>query len=325
MNNPLVMPNFKFTENRWRIRNDDLQLQQYPNCLQQSLPEDLGFGYSKICQLDDGLTYIESEYKPSKNLSVLSQSDDQEPTLVVTLGLSGCSRFVSQHDEKDIVFNEGYTSITTFKSRMGERQYQANEHIHQLRFSINKNWLKRYFDDTKTSQLFNNKSVQTISYKPITTQGMIVAQQFHSYGVSNQIKKLFIHGQALTLLASELAPLFSSNTEATEKFSQKDKEIVNAARDILYQAFQNPPSVEQLSKQVACNQFKLKQLFHHFFNNTPYGVLLEIRMNKAYQLLESSHCHVNIAADFVGYKHASNFSTAFIKFFGISPKSVAKK
>ena len=47
-------------------------------------------------------------------------------------------------------------------------------------------------------------------------------------------------------------------------------------------------------------------------------------MNKAYQLLESTRCHVGVAADFVGYSHASNFSTAFIKHFGISPKTISK-
>ena len=67
-----------------------------------------------------------------------------------------------------------------------------------------------------------------------------------------------IHGQAITLLASELAPLFSSNCEPTEKYTQKDKEIAYMVRDILYKEFKTPPSVEQLSKQVGCNQFKLK-------------------------------------------------------------------
>jgi len=318
------MLNTKSNSKRWRIKKDDMQFQQQQNCLQQSLPEDLGTGYSKICRLDDDISYIESEYTPSKHLAVLSQTDEHESRLVVTLGLSGCSRFISQHGGNEIVFNEGYTSITSFNSSIGERQYQANEHIHQLRFSANKSWLKRYFGESKTSRLFNNESVQTISYKPITTQGMIVAQQLRCNDISNELKKLFIHGQALSLLASELAPLFSANAEATEKFSQKDKETVNMARDILYKKFKTPPSVEQLSKQVACNQFKLKKLFHHFFNNTPYGVLLEIRMNKAYELLESTHCHVNIAADFVGYNHASNFSTAFVKYFGVSPKSISK-
>jgi len=319
----LFMANTECIPKRWRIRKDDLQLHQHQNCLHQLLPEDLGEGYSNICRLDDDLTYIESEYTPSKNLAILSQTDNQEPRLVLTLGLKGSSRFESKNGD-DVIFNEGYTSITTFNSSIGERQYQKNEHILQLRFSINKNWLQRYFGRSLENLFINKKSIQTISYKPMSTQGMLISQQLRSNKVTDEAKKLFIHGQSLSLLVTELAPLFSNSSQPINRFSKSDKEIANRARDILYKEFKTPPSVEKLSKQVGCNQFKLKKIFHHFFNNTPYGVLLEIRMNNAYQLLESTHCHVNIAAEHVGYNHASNFSTAFIKYFGVPPKSIAK-
>ena len=134
-----------------------------------------------------------------------------------------------------------------------------------------------------------------------------------------------MHGQAMSLLAAELGHLCEEKSDNSGRFNQKDQEIAKLARDILFHEFKNPPSVHELSKRVGTNQFKLKKLFHHFFNNTPYGLLLEIRMNNAYQLLESTHCQVNIAADLVGYNHASNFTAAFIKHFGISPKAVSKK
>jgi len=126
-------------------------------------------------------------------------------------------------------------------------------------------------------------------------------------------------------LAAELNHLGEEKSELSGRFNQKDRAIAELARDILVYEFKNPPSVKELSKRVGTNQLNIKNLFHHFFNNTPYGLLSEIRMSNAYQLLESTHCHVSVAADFVGYSHASNFSAAFIKHFGISPKTIAKK
>ncbi len=318
------MDEYKETEvRRWRIRNDELKLERHQNYLHQPLTEDLGAGYSNIYKLDHDLSYIETEYKPSRDLAVLSQIDNQQPRLVVTLGLKGRSRFASQQGD-DVVFNEGYTSITSFNSSIGERQYEANKAILQLRFSMNRDWLSRYFDNSNLDQFFNKGAIQTLSYKPTTAQGTMLAQQLLSSHVSSDIKKLFMHGQVLSLLSSELGHLFSSQTVTKNKFTSKDKEIVYEAREILNKTFKNPPSVEQLAKRVGINQFKLKKLFHHFFNNTPYGVLLEIRMNKAYQLLESTGCHVNIAADSVGYNHASNFFFFFIKYFGVTPKSISR-
>ena len=314
------------TANRWRIRADDLpsQVQQQKQCLHQSLPEEAGVGYSNIFQLDNDLSYIETLYTPSKDLAVLSRIENSEPRMVITLGLKGRSRF-SGNQGNEVIFNEGYTSITTFNSSIGERQYEANKSITQLRFSLSKKWLDRYFGENKFKQFFNKSGIQQLSYQPISYQGIIAAQQLLTSNVSSEVRLLFMHGQAMSLLAAELSHLCEDKSENSGRFNQKDREIANLARDILFLEFKKPPSVEELSKRVGTNQFKLKKLFHHFFNNTPYGLLLEIRMNNAYQLLESTRCHVSVAADFVGYGHASNFSTAFIKHFGVSPKAISKK
>ena len=125
------MANTSSKASRWRIRNDQLQLQQHQNCLHQPLTKDLGEGYSNICQLDDDLSYIETEYTPSRDLALLSKIDKQESRLVVTLGLKGQSRFACKQGQ-DILFNQGYTSISTFNSSVGERQFEANKHILQL-------------------------------------------------------------------------------------------------------------------------------------------------------------------------------------------------
>ncbi len=129
----------------------------------------------------------------------------------------------------------------------------------------------------------------------------------------------------MTILAAELDHLFEESHQNSGAFNQKDKAMAELARDILFLEFRNPPSVAELSNRVGTNQFKLKKIFHYFFDNTPYGLLSEFRMNHAYQLLESKQCHVSVVADLVGFTHASNFTTAFIKHFGIPPKMVARK
>jgi len=280
-------------------------------------------GHSAIFQIDQDLSYIETRYTPTKDLAVLNRLEYQEPRLVVTLGLKGQSRFAGNSGD-ELVFNEGYTSITTIRSSIGERQYQAHKPTMQLRFCMNKNWLDRYFGENKSAQLFSNNGMQLLSYRPISPQALFAAQQLLNGNESRTTNRIFMHGQIMSLLAFELGHLGKDNRQNSAGFNQKDAAIAKSARDILFNEFKNPPSVEELSKRVGTNQFKLKKLFHHFFNNTPYGLLLEIRMNNAYQLLESKQCQVAIAADLVGYSHASNFSAAFIKYFGISPKAISK-
>jgi len=309
---------------RWRISSDELQCRQQQDCLQQLLPEDLGLGQSTIFQLDQDLSYIQTCYTPAKDLAVLSRIEHQEPRLMVTLGLKGHSRFTGNSGD-ELVFNEGYTSITTIESSIGERQYQADKPTIQLRFSVNGNWLDRYFGENKAAHLFNKNGIQLLNYQPISPQAMYAAQQLLNCNASAATKRIFMHGCAMSLLAVELNHLCEDTRSKSSAFNRKDAAMAKSARDILFAEFKNPPSVEQLAKRVGTNQFKLKKLFHHFFNNTPYGLLLEIRMTNAYRLLESRQCQVSVAADSVGYSHASNFSAAFIKYFGVSPKAIAKQ
>ncbi|HEY8033990.1 MAG TPA: AraC family transcriptional regulator [Methylobacter sp.] len=311
------------TTRRWSISSDDLQVHQQKDCLYQSLPESLGVGRSSIVQLDQDLSYIKTHYTPSKDLAVLSRIDYQEPRLMVTLGLKGQSCFADNSGD-ELVFREGYTSITTIQSSIGERQYQAHKSTVQLRFALNKNWLDRYFGENKAAQLLSKNGTQLLNYQPISPQAMFAAQQLLNCNTSAETSRIFMHGQAMSLLAFELIPLSENKRRNLTRLDQKDAAVAKSARDILLREFRKPPSIEDLSKRVGTNQCKLKQLFHHFFTNTPYGLLLEIRMNNAYQLLESTRCQVSVAADLVGYSHASNFSTAFIRHFGFSPKVLLK-
>ena len=309
------------TAKRWRISSDDLQFQRQQHCLHQLLPAELGMGRSAIFQLDQDLSYIETCYAPSRDLAVLSRLDCLEPRLIVTLGLQGQSRFTNERGN-ELIFNEGYTSITPLHGpSSGERQYQAHKATLQLRFALNRSWLDNYFGEADTARLFDKNRTQLL---PTSIQAAHAAQKLLNRNVPRETSRLFMHGQALSLLASELGRLFKETSRHSTAYRQKEADIAKSARDILFHEFNDPPSITELSKRVGTNPCKLKKLFHHYFNNTPYGLLLEIRMNNAYHLLESKQCPVSVAAYKVGYSHASNFSTAFIKYFGVSPKAIAK-
>lgn len=309
---------------RWSINAKDLPIDEKLKYQQQCLPDNLGEGYSNFFKLGHDLNFIETDYFPTSDFSILSQFESADPRLVVTLGIKGASRFLGKKGE-EVFFSEGYTTITSFNSSIGSRQYEANNNLVQLRFVVSEHFCKLYFGEQYLDRLFTGKNFQNLSFKPITSQGLVAAQQLLSSKVTGETQYLLMHGNALSLLASELTPLFASTEVEAGNFNANDREIAKTARDILFTEFRAPPSVCELSRRVGTNQFKLKKIFHYFFNATPYGLLLEIRMNKAYKLLEDSTCHVGVVADFVGYNHANNFSTAFSKFFGFSPKYVSQK
>lgn len=305
----------------WSIAAADLPRGRQEGFLEETFPEDLGSGGSRIYQLDAGLSYIETRCTPCIDLAVLSRLEDQPPRLVVTLGLQGKSRFAGKHGDA-VVFEAGYTTITTFAASAGERRYAAGQAVTQLRLAVDRNWLEQYFGAEAGKKLLNHAGVRTIAFRPIAPQTAIAAQQLVSHKTPPTLRPLFMHGQALAILAAELPPLCETEDRDAAHCNRRDHVMAQAARDILHREFKNPPSIDELAKRVGTNPCKLKRLFHHFFDATPYGMLLEIRMQTAYRLLQATHCQVSAAAEFVGYSHASNFSAAFTKYFGVPPKRV---
>ncbi|MGR8935202.1 MAG: helix-turn-helix transcriptional regulator [Gammaproteobacteria bacterium] len=306
---------------RWRVDTEDLPMCRQAGYLEQSLPEELGNGSSKFFQLDADLNYIETCYTPGIDLAIASRMESPHARLVVTLSLQGRSRFDGAHGD-EVLFDAGITTITAFSASVGERHYQAGQAVTQLRFAVNRRWLENYCGMQVAETLFNGGGVRTVACRPMAPQTAIAAQQLLGGQAPHAMQPLFRHGQALAILAAELCPLCESQGRSEERFNRRDEAVALAARDILQREFKSPPSVQALAQRVGTNPFKLKQLFHHYFHTTPYGFLLDVRMHTAYRLLESTRCPVSAAAEFVGYGHASNFSAAFTKYFGVPPKRV---
>jgi len=306
----------------WRIHSSDLPLSSADGCQQQFFPDGLGEGRSTIFQLDSELSYIETKIKPAKDIAIVSTSDFPEPRMVVTLGIRGCSRFVDKGGE--MVFREGYTSITTVGTTTGERRYESNKAVSQVRFNFPKTWLVKHFGENKAAKLFDGEGTKLIASVPTNPSALISAQQVLNCNLNREMTRLYMLGSAMTILATELGHLWRERDQFLASFNHTDKLIAHRAREILFEEFCCPPSVEDLAKRVNTNSFKLKKLFHHFFNTTPYGMILDIRMSRAHQLLLSSNFKVSDIAEEVGYQHAGNFTAAFAKYFGVTPKQIGR-
>ncbi|OAH97503.1 AraC family transcriptional regulator [Methylomonas methanica] len=309
-----------------RLNSDELSMQSVPqqHCWHQSLPAQLGVGRSLIFQLDPSLTYIETTYQPLHDLAIASKIDFGEPHLVVTLGISGHTRFIDS-EKHELTFSEGNTTITSFDSSSGERQYQANKPIKQLRFSIGKRWMDRYLGENESACFFRKNALQLLSCRPSHNQSLTAARQLLVCDLSAPLAPLTLTGHVMTILANELNGLCRPEKYAYSRFDQASRHMADQAREILVLHYQDPPSLENLAKTLGITPFKLKNLFQHYFNNTPYGVVTEIRMQHAYRALASTRQPISLVAEMVGYRHASNFSLAFSKYFGVSPKQISKK
>lgn len=135
-------------------------------------------------------------------------------------------------------------------------------------------------------------------------------------------KKLFFEAIVLEILAEYI---FRSGIRETMPklplvLDNADMERLYMAKQVLTERMTTPPSIEELSKIVCLNTFKLKKGFKALFTDTIYGYLRRARMEKAKLLLTNTRLSIHDIAQQLGYANGSSLSAIFKEHYGITPK-----
>lgn len=286
------------------------------------LPEEVGECYCDRIALESDLILVRLRYHPTCNLCEETIDPHGRPILAITFGLQGQSGYKG-NDGVELAFRAGFTTITAFRNSHGERHYQAGETVSQLRLLVGERTLGKYLGSDTASALLEGGNIKQLAFRRYTS-----ISQGHAAALSSQLGRptpglLDMHIHALSLLSEQLR-LISPRTEEPSRLSCRDIEKLEQVRDLMAEKMDYPLTIPYLCSEVGLNEFKLKEGFRKYFNTTPHRMLHEMRMRQAHVLLESGY-QVSQVAYRVGYRHPSNFSTAFSNFFGRAPKAVYGK
>lgn len=151
----------------------------------------------------------------------------------------------------------------------------------------------------------------------------VILYQLLQCPYQDTIRRLYLEGKVLELIAIQT----NQFTEETQPIGRSpylkpsDIERIHHAGHILTNNLANPPSLTNLAKQVNLNDFKLKHGFRQIFGTTAFGYLHQHRMAQAQLLLKEKELNVAEVSQLVGYANPSQFSAAFKKKFGVTPKA----
>lgn len=281
-----------------------------------SLPDDIGDCHADLLDLDDGLSLVHSRYAPARDLIEESVANHGGRTLVITLAMQGVSAYRGA-DGTALDFRGGHTTVTAFQRGAGERRYLAGSAVSQLRLLVGEGVLRRYAGDDRAEGLLGDGRFRQLAQGPTPPDLAAASAQLASGD-----DPLDTHIRALTLLARHLRALTPGPQAA--RFSQADVARLEAARALMQSQMDRDLTVQYLCLATGLNEFKLKQGFRALYGGSPGRLLTELRMRRAWELLETG-CQVAQAAYQVGYRHPANFSAAFMRFHGRTPKSVFGK
>lgn len=158
---------------------------------------------------------------------------------------------------------------------------------------------------------------------PVTTEMKRVINDICECRRTGELKRMHTESRILELLMLQLEQM-QSGVEEVERYAikQDDMRKLEQARDILDAQYTYPPTIIELSKQIALNEFKLKRAFKEYFGTTIYGYVTRLRMEEARRLILDEKKTIGQVAAAVGFNHQSHLTDAFKRYFGILPSEI---
>jgi AraC-like DNA-binding protein len=138
------------------------------------------------------------------------------------------------------------------------------------------------------------------------------------------LRKFYFENKVRELLFELLVQSYKTNPIG-DSLSSVDISSLNKARDIILNDLRKHFTIQQISRQVQLNEFKLKTGFKQQFGTGIFECLLQARMQKARDMLIDTDKPIKEIAFDTGYDHLTSFITAFRKYFGHTPGSIRRK
>lgn len=135
-------------------------------------------------------------------------------------------------------------------------------------------------------------------------------------------KRLFIESQIIQLLLLQLEQMSCKSCPLHCALKDSDVNKMYQVRDLLLENIHYPFTLSELAYKVGTNEFTLKKGFKIVFGTTVFGYLNDLKMEKAQKMLVEKGTTVAQVAEYIGYKNATHFTTAFKKKYGILPSTL---
>ena len=134
------------------------------------------------------------------------------------------------------------------------------------------------------------------------------------------LQNMLREGVATQLLAHALASL-EPGAPAESAVSERDRLLLERVRERLHNAPGEEHTLDDLARLACMSPSTLRAKFQATYQRSVFNWLRERRLEVAREQLAQG-CSVQQAAHFVGYRHATNFATAFRERYGIAPSEL---
>jgi len=273
---------------------------------------------------ETGFTVIKSTLNAPRVCAERCMHAGDERMLVIAFALSGQSQFHCAKGER-IDFQGNQTSVSIFREGQGRRVYAPSEPIQQLRLVVSESALTQFIGEERSQRLLGSALGRRENFRHVARGGILPSEHLVRLKSSTISREdgLTQRIHALSLLSEQLRAL-EPPPAPQARFSSRELDQLDRIELFIHANLDKPLSNAYLCAEFGVSEYRLKAYFREAHGISPGRYLTELRLHRARELLASG-CRVSEAAYRVGYQHPNNFTAAFTRLFGYTPKAVGQR
>lgn len=271
--------------------------------------KDIGIGIMDLCLNKPMATYY----------------DGYENTCAINYCLSGHVSY-SETGVPSAALRGGEVGVFAIPRTRGMMMIPSNEHVFLVSVASTKQFHKT-LPYAEECEQFDDPLVQDLLCR-LATPAKINAKLYNHFDrimnndMAGSFHSTYIDAMGKVILSDIwqeriFIPLSGKEQVAISNF---EHQALLSAKDLLTKQYLSPPTIQELSRMVALNEYSLKKGFKLLFGKTIFDFVRCLRMDNARHLLEDSSMSIGQVASMVGYTNASHFARAFRSEYGINPK-----
>jgi AraC-like DNA-binding protein len=162
---------------------------------------------------------------------------------------------------------------------------------------------------------------------PVATQEMqTVVHRILYNKFEGGLKKIYLEIKIYELVVLALhQSLHVKSSPNLIPLSDYETKKIRDAKDYLEKNIDNPLAISALARMVGMNGTKLKRGFKQQYDATIFDFVINLRMEKAVELLQQNNMAIQEIAFLTGYSNVANFTNAFKRKFGQPPTFFKRK
>ena len=166
-----------------------------------------------------------------------------------------------------------------------------------------------------------NQEKKYYAQEPVNPAIAVILSQIMNYSLHPSIKQLYIKGKVYELISLYFNRVEDADLEQCPFLADEENvRRIRQAKEIIISRMAEPPTLNELSKEIGLSLKKLKEGFKQIYGDSVYGFLFDYKMEYARKMLETGRYNVNEVGLKVGYSTASHFIASFKKKYGTTPK-----